>query len=210
MAQKKAGQNPKKTKATKEKKNKKSSKEKIPRGRSNLMETMLPLVLFGITLVLFLNFAGFINLPYLDFINPTPGEKGEVVKKVEEIESNGMTPEVTYPGPTLDAAEPEELEEVEVPESEETPLPEGEAILAEETEEPEAEESETDEEGYWRLAKIYSAMKPQEAVQIMTNLPDQEVVKILSFMKEREVANILSLMEPERAADLLQQTIERR
>lgn len=210
MAQKKAGRNPKEAKLTKEKKGKKDSKEKTIQGRSVWMETVFPLVLFGITLVLFLNFAGFINLPYLDFSSPNQAGGEAVVEKGEELADSQLVPEATYPGPTLDAVEPEETEKVKEQDEAATPLSEEEVLLTGEVQPPASQAPETNEEEYRRLAKIYSEMKPEEAVRIMDNLPDQEVVEILSFMKEREVADILSLMEPEQAADLLQKMVEGR
>ncbi|HUI06965.1 MAG TPA: hypothetical protein VL486_08145 [Verrucomicrobiae bacterium] len=69
-----------------------------------------------------------------------------------------------------------------------------------------------------RLAKIYAAMTPEGAANIMKELHDDDVVRIFSFMKDSETAPILELLaaqgadQARRAAKIterLQMTIAR-
>jgi flagellar motility protein MotE (MotC chaperone) len=51
-----------------------------------------------------------------------------------------------------------------------------------------------------KLAKVYAAMTPDNALAILKELGDDQVVKILAFMKENETAPILECMA--RAGDI--------
>ncbi|HIE04843.1 MAG TPA: hypothetical protein EYP61_08800 [Candidatus Latescibacteria bacterium] len=55
---------------------------------------------------------------------------------------------------------------------------------------------------YFKLARLYSAMRPQDAASALSKLDDELVVQILSKMEERKAAKILAAMGPDRAADL--------
>lgn len=55
-----------------------------------------------------------------------------------------------------------------------------------------------------KLAKVYNAMKPADAAQIMKNLNDELVIEILRRVKQRQAAKILSQLPPARAARISQ------
>ena len=55
---------------------------------------------------------------------------------------------------------------------------------------------------YFKLARLYSAMRPQDAASALSKLDDELVIQILSKMEERKAARILAAMGPDRAADL--------
>jgi len=55
-----------------------------------------------------------------------------------------------------------------------------------------------------RLARLYGAMKPEEAVNIMNQLEDDAIVAIFSRMEDEQVAKILAAMEARRSARLTQ------
>lgn len=63
---------------------------------------------------------------------------------------------------------------------------------------------------YGRLAKLYGAMKPEEAAAVFNNLEDEQVVLILSRMEEESAAKVLSTLEPKKAARLTQAMIKRK
>lgn len=57
-------------------------------------------------------------------------------------------------------------------------------------------------ENYQRLARIFSAMKPDEAAPVLAQLDDAQLEGILLAMQGRNAAPILAEMDPERAAAL--------
>lgn len=57
-------------------------------------------------------------------------------------------------------------------------------------------------ERYQRLARIFSAMKPDEAAPVLAQLDDAQLEGILLAMQGRNAAPILAEMDPERAAAL--------
>lgn len=59
-----------------------------------------------------------------------------------------------------------------------------------------------------KLARLYGAMKPDEAVTIMNQLDDEMVLAIFSRMEEEQVAKILALLDAKRAARLTQEMIK--
>lgn len=63
---------------------------------------------------------------------------------------------------------------------------------------------------YGKLAKLYGAMKPEEAVAVFNSLEDEQVVLILSRMEEEAAAKVLGTLEPKRAARLTQAMIKRK
>ena len=63
---------------------------------------------------------------------------------------------------------------------------------------------------YGKLAKLYGAMKPEEAVAVFNNLEDEQVVMILYRMDDETAAKVLAVMEPKRAARLTQAMIKRK
>ncbi|MBC7218110.1 MAG: hypothetical protein H5U36_08245 [Candidatus Caldatribacterium sp.] len=181
--------------------------------------TALLALVFGFTFLLFLQFTGMVDLPFLRFL-PLGKDKVTAQQETASIAPEG-TPEVLYPGPTLvETASPEgevakEGEEKEVQEAQEevvpasqvtvsvTPLPsEAPSVL------PSPSPSET--RNLTRIARIYSAMEPQDAAKILEQWSDEEVVQVLSAMKERDAARILNAMSVERAASILKKMRERR
>ena len=55
---------------------------------------------------------------------------------------------------------------------------------------------------YQRLARIFAAMKPDEAAPVLAKLDDAQLEGILLAMQGRNAAPILAEMDPERAASL--------
>jgi len=53
-----------------------------------------------------------------------------------------------------------------------------------------------------RLAKMYEAMKPDQAAPIMSSLEMDIIIEIMSRMKERSAAKVLSKMDPGLAAQV--------
>ena len=51
-----------------------------------------------------------------------------------------------------------------------------------------------------RLARIFAAMRPNEAARVMEQMTDPEVKRLLSHLGERQAAAIMSSISPERAA----------
>ncbi len=60
------------------------------------------------------------------------------------------------------------------------------------------------EEGARKLAKIFGAMKPADAADVLKEMEDAEVQAILEYMSDRKAAQILGAFPPERAARLSQ------
>ena len=54
--------------------------------------------------------------------------------------------------------------------------------------------------GIRKLAKIYEAMRPENAAPILARLDDDEIIEILLRMRQRSAAKILSNLDPEVAA----------
>jgi flagellar motility protein MotE (MotC chaperone) len=52
-----------------------------------------------------------------------------------------------------------------------------------------------------RLARIYSAMAPENAVAVLKEMKDDEVVKILAFMKDAQTAPILETLAQQGPAE---------
>ena len=63
---------------------------------------------------------------------------------------------------------------------------------------------------YARLAKLYGAMKPEEAAAVFRNLEDDQVIPILARMDEEAASKALATMEPKRAARLTQAMIKKK
>ncbi|MEN6565678.1 MAG: hypothetical protein ABFC57_05200 [Veillonellales bacterium] len=55
-----------------------------------------------------------------------------------------------------------------------------------------------------KMARLYGAMKPEEAVSILNKMDDNTVIAILSKMEDEQVAKIMALMDSSRAARLTQ------
>jgi flagellar protein FlbB len=55
-----------------------------------------------------------------------------------------------------------------------------------------------------KTARLYGAMKPDEAVAILNKLDDNTVIDILSKMEEEQVSKIMAALDPGRSADLTQ------
>ncbi|MEM7414295.1 MAG: hypothetical protein AAF389_02295 [Gemmatimonadota bacterium] len=57
-------------------------------------------------------------------------------------------------------------------------------------------------QNFQRLARIFSAMKPDEAAPVLAQLDDDQLEGILLAMQGRNAAPILAEMDPERAASI--------
>jgi flagellar motility protein MotE (MotC chaperone) len=60
---------------------------------------------------------------------------------------------------------------------------------------------------YRQLSRIYSAMKPVEAAEVLSHLGEEDVIGILSKFGARQAAQILGAMPRERAAALSQRLL---
>lgn len=58
------------------------------------------------------------------------------------------------------------------------------------------------QQNYQRLARIFAAMKPDEAAPVLSQLDDSQLEGILLAMQGRNAAPILAAMDPERAASI--------
>lgn len=58
------------------------------------------------------------------------------------------------------------------------------------------------QQNYQRLARIFAAMKPEEAAPVLAQLNDAQLEGILLAMQGRNAAPILAEMDPERAASI--------
>ncbi len=61
-----------------------------------------------------------------------------------------------------------------------------------------------------KLARLYSSMKPDEAVAILNQLDDDTVLAILSKMEEEQVAKLMAAFEASRAARLTEAMLKGR
>ena len=61
-----------------------------------------------------------------------------------------------------------------------------------------------------KIARLYGAMKPDEAVAILNKMDDDTVLLILSKMEDEQVAKILALFDARRAAILSQSMLRGR
>lgn len=59
-----------------------------------------------------------------------------------------------------------------------------------------------------KMARLYGAMKPEEAVPILNQLEDDMVITIFSKMEDEQVAKLLALMDNKRAAKLTQTMVK--
>lgn len=66
------------------------------------------------------------------------------------------------------------------------------------------------DDGSRRLARIFSAMKPQEAAAVLERMEDDEVRAVLVQLGDRPAAQILGSFEPDRAARLSRGVLEGR
>ncbi|MCX8505461.1 MAG: MotE family protein [Alphaproteobacteria bacterium] len=62
--------------------------------------------------------------------------------------------------------------------------------------------NQANDERLQRLVKIYEAMKPREAAQILQKLDTDVAIGVMGLMKEKKLAPILGFMEPGRAQTL--------
>lgn len=69
----------------------------------------------------------------------------------------------------------------------------------------EAEANAEQEANVRRLAKIYEAMRPEEAAPILQQMDNQSVIDLLLRMRQRNAARILTQFPAERAAQISQQ-----
>jgi flagellar motility protein MotE (MotC chaperone) len=55
------------------------------------------------------------------------------------------------------------------------------------------------------LARLFTAMRPEESARVVAYLPDAHAVRLLATMKPRDAARVMGLIDPERAARLSRQ-----
>lgn len=200
--------------------------------RRNTGEVVMYLLVFGLVSILFLNFMGIIEIPFLQFLRP--GEKGASpqIPSSEDAPSQVKEEVALYQGPQLEVINTPEASSLpdkpEIKGAESTQVGvdgvevvvEGEHLSetsqVQETPSPALAEKGPDEGtastpgNVYRIAKIYSAMEPHEAVQILEKFSDEEVVVILSAMKERQVAEILKAFPVERAVEIARKMMKGR
>ncbi|GEM_PF-719558 len=208
-------------------------------GKGGGGELLMYLVVFGLVFVFFLNFLGIVEIPFLQFLRLGKGmaengtEKREVNVPEEVREPLYQGPQLEgAQGEVMIAIEGGALGESQEPPKDQSamnitpqegepvitiePLPEGE-VEPSEVEQPlpspsprgETAHTEGASGNLYRVAKIYAAMEPQEAVRILEQFSDEEVVSILASMKERQVAEILQAMPADRAASVAKKMMGR-
>ncbi|NSW76561.1 MAG: hypothetical protein HPY68_07270 [Candidatus Atribacteria bacterium] len=200
--------------------------------RRNVGEAIMYLLIFGLVSILFLNFMGIIEIPFLQFLRPGGKISSSQISSSEGVSSQVKEEMALYQGPRLEVVNTPETSSLndkpEIKGAESTPVGddgvevvvEGEHLSetsqVQETSSPSLPEKGSDEEtasnpeNVYRIAKIYSAMEPREAVQILEKFSDEEVVVILSAMKERQVAEILKAFPVERAAEIARKMMKGR
>ncbi len=194
------------------------SRTRTERKKGGAGETVLLAFVFGVTFLVFLQFTGMVDLPFLRFL---PFGKGKVEVQREVTEVAGVSPqetaEVLYPGPTLEGmTSPEGEKEGEASQGAQTEEETPQVVVVvtpppSETPEPSAPPPTPSGMGsLTRIARIYSAMEPQDAAKILEQWNDEEVVQVLSAMKERDAARILNAMSVEKAASVLRKMREGR
>lgn len=67
-------------------------------------------------------------------------------------------------------------------------------------EERQQKEAEKTGNGIRKLAKIYEAMRPEDAAPILAKLDDQTIIQLLQSMRQRQAAKILTNFDPDLAA----------
>lgn len=203
--------------------------------RKNAGETFMYLLIFGLVSVLFLNFMGIVKIPFLQFMRPGGKDSGDAQGVTQEaISSQTGEQSSLYQGPQLEtvnnqaqSSSTEKLQNSEAGQKDEVKSAgDGIEVMVE----PENQSGETQgeqsvrlshgdvseetavatPENVYRMAKIYSAMEPQEAVRILEKFSDEEVVMIFSSMKERQVAEILKAFPVERAAEIARKMMKGR
>jgi flagellar motility protein MotE (MotC chaperone) len=86
----------------------------------------------------------------------------------------------------------------------------------EQTDEPDAaaeaaaERARLADEGARKLSKIFGAMQPQDAADVLQEMRDEEIEMILKHMSDRLAAQILGVFDPSRAAALSQVVLRTR
>lgn len=200
--------------------------------RRNAGEVVMYLIIFGLVSILFLNFMGIIEIPFLQFLRPGGKISSSQISSSEDVLSQAKEEVTLYQGPQLEVVNtPEapsltdkpgikEAESTQVEDDGVEVVVEGEHLSetsqVQETSSPSLAEEESGggmvsaPENVYRIAKIYSAMEPQEAVQILEKFSDEEVVVILSAMKERQVAEILKAFPVERAVEIARRMMKGR
>ncbi|MEN3186378.1 MAG: hypothetical protein ABDK94_04505 [Atribacterota bacterium] len=193
-------------------------------------EVVMYLLIFGLVSVLFLNFMGIIEVPFLQFLRLEGKTAPSQTALPESLPSQAKDEVALYQGPQLELintpnASPltgklggNEMESVQIVNDGMEVVVESERALEafpiQETTSPVQEESGgktvSTPENVYRIAKIYSAMEPQEAVQILEKLSDEEVMVILAVMKERQVAEILKAFPVERAVEIARKMMKGR
>lgn len=111
-----------------------------------------------------------------------------------ELTDSVVEPIVDIPQPTQSF--PANKPDVTVPQ--ETPL------TSEEMQKLEKARQQEEAKRIGKLARLYGAMKPEEAVPILNQLADQEIIAIFSKMEEEQVAKLLANLDSNRAARLTQ------
>lgn len=190
-------------------------KTKTERKKGKAGETVLLVFVFGVTFLIFLQFTGMVDLPFLRFL---PFGKSKVGAQQEVVT---LPPEgeevVLYPGPTLEGTPPpqEEVTEEGAPPQETpqvalvvTPMPS--EVPPSPVPSPEPSPTPSGSGNLTRVARIYSAMEPQDAAKILEQWDDEEVVQVLLAMKERDAARILNAMSAEKASSVLKKMREGR
>lgn len=194
---------------------------KTERKKGKAGETVLLVFVFGVTFLIFLQFTGMVDLPFLRFL---PLGKGKVGAQQETVAVSQEKEEaVLYPGPTLEGTPPPQGEategEVHPQETEDvvetpqvtlvvTPMPS--EVPLSPAPSPEPSPTPLGSGNLTRVARIYSAMEPQDAAKILEQWDDEEVVQVLLAMKERDAARILNAMSAEKASSVLKKMREGR
>lgn len=212
------------------------AREKVSRGgvtktrteqkKGKAGETVLLVFVFGVTFLVFLQFTGMVDLPFLRFL--PLGKGGVEAQRNTTAALPEGTPEVLYPGPTLEGTpSPEDIKGTPVPQeggaqdasvpevAQRTPEPPASGVTVtpvplEVVQSPLPSPVPSEAQNLTRVARIYSAMEPQDAAKILEQWSDEEVVEVLSSMKERDAARILNAMSVEKAASVLKKMRERR
>lgn len=190
----------------KEKGNKQPEKSK--QGSGSILKIIL--ILF---IVLILAATGFAVGIYLKFIDvqeladkwnlskyPVIGQYFSPLKtNFEPIELEQQSPLVVPPNPTVPTGVPPEVM-----------LPEKRKIDDVELQKQAKIKQQEEAKRISKLARLYGAMKPDEAVAILDKMDDDTVLVILNKMEDEQVAKIMALFDARRAATISQSMLRGR
>lgn len=149
--------------------------------------------------------------PYLEMVDPYLAKINLQRKPLEETASVEK-PMTNFPLVDLDGEKkkPEPSTPAAPPSAETSGKPAVASAASLQPAKTPVKESPEAQKTYGKLAKLYNAMKPEEAAAVFNNLDDDQVILILFRMEEEAAAKVLASLEAKKAARLTQAMIKRK